>query len=69
MKTVNLKVKNMKCMGCVNSIQNSLTGMNGINDVKIDLTNQTVTLTYESDKALEDVFSKLKDIGYPAEKL
>lgn len=68
MKTINLKVKNMKCMGCANTILGNLTTLAGISNVNADLVTQTVTFDYESEVNLEQALSKLRELGYPAEK-
>ncbi len=68
MKTISLKVKNMKCMGCVNTILGNLPILNGITNVKADLVTRTVTFDYESEVNLEQAIMKLRELGYPAEK-
>lgn len=69
MKTIKLKVKNMKCMGCVNTILGNLPiAVKSIANVKADLTTQTVTFDYENDNDIELAMAKLKELGYPAEK-
>ncbi|HOK61501.1 MAG: heavy-metal-associated domain-containing protein [Tenuifilum sp.] len=68
MMTIKLKVKNMKCMGCVNTILGNLPTVNGITNVKADLVSQTVTFDYETQTSLEQAIAKLKELGYPAEK-
>lgn len=68
MKTIILKVKNMKCMGCVNTILGNLQTLNGITNVKADLVTRTVTFDYESEVNLEQALVKLRELGYPAEK-
>lgn len=68
MKTIILKVKNMKCMGCVNTILGNLSTLNGITNVKADLVTRTVTFDYESEVNLEQALMKLRELGYPAEK-
>jgi|YelNatPaOPRAMG01_1025707.scaffolds.fasta_scaffold839697_1 copper chaperone CopZ len=69
MKTIKLKVKNMKCMGCVNTILGNLpASIKGIANVKADLVTQTVTFDYDNDNDLELALAKLNELGYPAEK-
>jgi len=66
MKTESLKVKNMKCMGCVNTIQTGLSSLQGVSNVKTELSNSTVTFSFESDSLKEEVIKKLDSLGYPA---
>lgn len=66
MKTESLKVKNMKCMGCVNTIQTGLSSLPGVSNVKAELSNSTVTFSFESDSLKEEVIKKLDSLGYPA---
>jgi len=65
MKTT-IKVQNLKCGGCVNTITTKISEIKNINNVKVDMEAATVTFQYmDPDDAL-NVKEKLKKIGYPA---
>lgn len=65
METVHLKVEGMTCMGCVRSVTNVLTPINGVQDVNVTLETGDVAIRYEADKAAVDQFkSAIEDAGY-----
>jgi Cu2+-exporting ATPase len=64
MKEISFKVSNMKCGGCVSTIETELIKTNGIKAVKADLTSSTVTISFEDIDA-EELVNELKNIGYP----
>lgn len=47
MEKVELKIEGMTCGGCVNSIQNALTGRNGVNSATADLEAGTVEIEFD----------------------
>jgi len=69
MKTVVLKVKNMKCMGCVSTVQSSLSKLVGVEKVEAYLDTKSVTVSYNGNpNVLEEVYKTLDSVGFPAEK-
>lgn len=58
-----IAVENIKCGGCMNSIQTALLKLNGIENVMIDKATETITITGTVERAL--VLEKLNDLGYP----
>ncbi len=58
-----IHVENIKCSGCMNTIVNALTKIDGITSVNIDEDKETVS--YEGTASREDVSSKLASLGYP----
>ncbi len=66
-KTVVLNVSNMTCNGCVSHISKTLAKVDGVNDVKVSLEDNTATVAYNAEKidasALSAVVVKA---GYPA---
>jgi len=63
MKT-KFEVENIKCNGCVNTIEKEVSSLDGISNVSVDLT--TKILTFESDDNLvNNVELKLQEIGHP----
>ncbi len=66
MKTENIKVENIKCHGCANTIQKELMKIDGVKDVEVMVEDQSVKIDYESDQDLKDKFiKKLRRLGYP----
>ena len=61
-----LKVQNIQCGGCVNSINVQLTAMSNISDIQVDKDDASVVFAHEDTSAIQDVINKLNDIGFPA---
>jgi copper chaperone len=61
MQTIN--VENIKCGGCMNTIKNVLSKLDGVNTVNIDENKETIT--YEGTAQRASVIEKLAEIGYP----
>ncbi len=62
-------VENIKCGGCVNSIQSKLKEVDGVSDVDVDIENGIVDITTssEDDAMRETLAKKLHGMGYPEE--
>lgn len=60
-----IKVENIKCGGCANSIKTSLQKIEGVKDVEVQIEEGNVQITGDEslDKSL--IISKLKSMGYP----
>ena len=58
-----LKIQNLKCHGCANTIIKQLLKLDGISDVTVN--NDTDEVNVETDNQLELVTKKLSDLGYP----
>ncbi|TCK68675.1 copper chaperone CopZ [Winogradskyella wandonensis] len=65
MGSTTLKIQNLKCGGCANTIVTQLSKIEGISDVVV--TNETceVSLNFKSDTQLESVTKTLSNLGYP----
>lgn len=61
MQTIN--VENIKCGGCMNTIKNVLSKLEGISSVTIDENKESIS--YEGTAQRATVVAKLADIGYP----
>ena len=66
MKTT-LKIQNLKCGGCANTIITKVSDLNQITDVNVNVEESTVTFTTTSEEDIENVKNKLSDLGYPIE--
>lgn len=61
----NLTIENVKCHGCVNSIQNSLNKIQGIDQVIINPATGTLKIISNQEIDIEIVVRKLNKLGYP----
>jgi copper chaperone CopZ len=65
MDTLEIQASNIKCGGCVSTIQDGLKAMDGIAAVKVDIPSNKVTVEGDGlDKA--SINAKLSELGYPA---
>lgn len=65
MKTI-LKVQNIKCQGCVNTIESNISALNGVTGVTVNRETSEVTILYAGDEDRKEEFAQvLKSIGYP----
>ena len=56
-------VENIKCGGCMNSIQTALLKLENVEKVTIDKETETITIIGTIEKNL--VIKKLNELGYP----
>ena len=69
MKTVLLKVPNMKCMACAIKIERNLIKLLGVEVVNADIDSKNVSVIYNGNpEVLKEVLKNLKNLGYPAEQ-
>ena len=66
MKTT-LKIQNLKCGGCANTIITKISNIDQISDVNVNVEESTVTFTSISEEEVENVKNKLSALGYPIE--
>lgn len=64
MKTT-IKIQNLKCHGCANTITKKLNLLKNISEVEVNNDEQTVTFLYNNEADLVSVKSKLQSLGYP----
>jgi len=65
---VELLVPEMHCQNCQKKIEKNIAFEKGVTDLKVDLENKVVTVTYRIDKTtVEKLISAFKKIGYSAE--
>lgn len=62
-----IKVQNLKCGGCANTIQKKLSSLEGVENVTVDIENKLVHIIHQNSVSLEILASNLKAIGYPME--
>lgn len=66
MNTTSIKIDNLKCHGCANTIRRELSRETGVKEVSVDHDTQTVSLSFEGDDNRREDFARiLKKLGYP----
>ncbi|MCF6182879.1 heavy metal-associated domain-containing protein [Lutibacter sp.] len=60
-----IKVLNLKCNGCANTIIKGLLSIEGIENVSIDVATSKVSFVSTEEEALKSVKEKLSAMGYP----
>lgn len=59
-----LTVNNIKCGGCENTVRNSLTKIDGVQNIRVDASSGEVEFDYPNESTLENVKQKLNNLGY-----
>ena len=62
--TVTLNVENMKCGGCVSSVEQALLGVAGVESATVDLENASAVVT--GNASIEALTKASSDAGFPA---
>ncbi len=61
-----IKVANLKCSGCANTILQNLKEMEGIAEVRVQVEQDEVEVSYtETATDLQKIKSRLQSLGYP----
>jgi copper chaperone CopZ len=66
MNSEKLIVPNIKCSGCVNTILEKLSTLEGVDHVNVDQETKSVTVFFEGDLKRDLFTHRLLEIGYPA---
>ncbi|MBY0029772.1 copper chaperone CopZ [Priestia megaterium] len=65
MEKVTLTVKGMSCGHCVKSIEGSVSELNGVQHVEVNLNEAKVTVEFDQNKvSLESIKEAIDDQGY-----
>ena len=65
MQTVTLKVQGMSCGHCVSSVEGSVGGLTGVDEVKVNLAEGLVDVAFdESQVSLDKIKETIDDQGY-----
>ncbi|HII99988.1 MAG TPA: copper-translocating P-type ATPase [Candidatus Methanomethylophilaceae archaeon] len=65
METVKIPVGGMKCVSCSAAVEESLSALDGVSEVSVNLGNNTATVRYEPSKiTLEDLEETIRRTGY-----
>jgi copper chaperone CopZ len=62
---MDIKVENVKCNGCANTIKHGLLKIKGVNEVNIDIENGVIHVENDEIAQREEIVSKLHAMGYP----
>lgn len=65
--TTTIKIQNLKCGGCANTIITKVSDLENVNEVTVNVEESTVTFNSSSEKEVENVKRKLAILGYPAD--
>jgi copper chaperone CopZ len=66
MKTVKIKIENLKCNGCASTISKGLLKFSEVKNVDIDIENSTVNISFDGgDESIDKFKKKLSVLGYP----
>lgn len=60
-----LKIVNLKCGGCANSVKKGLLTIEGIDNIDVNLETGEVSFSAVSDDLVSIVKEKLANMGYP----
>jgi len=65
MQKVTLNVQGMSCGSCVNKVEGSVGKLNGVESVKVHLSDGKVDVDFNKDTVdLEEIKDAIKDTGY-----
>ena len=65
MQFYRIEVENIKCGGCMNTIQKSLMQINGVSHITINKETETIFVEGNDDIKRIDLINKLAALGYP----
>lgn len=63
-----MKVENLKCGGCATTVTKSISALDGISNIVVNLEEGTVSYSSDEEHAEDlrmDVIKRLADAGYP----
>lgn len=62
--TKTIKIEGMTCMHCVGAVKKSLTAVEGVRNVNVDLDNKTATIEAENIVTDDMLRAAVEDAGY-----
>ena len=62
-----IKVPEISCKHCANTIEETLIGLEGINKIEVEVSNKSVLIEHTEDIDIDQVRSLLLDQGYTFE--
>lgn len=67
MKEKEYLVKGMHCAACKNNVESAVKKVKGVKTCDVNLINNTAKITFDNEMNEEELFNKVKDIGYSLE--
>ena len=64
MEEINLKVEGMECAGCEKRIQNAVSNIKGVKEVKANHENGVVVITAKDGVNVEEIKNKINELGF-----
>ena len=68
MSEITLQLGGMSCAGCVGRVERALAGVDGVQQVAVNLAAQTARMDVQDNSQLLAVEQALQQAGYPAEQ-
>lgn len=65
MITTNIQIANLSCSGCVNTITKNIKAIDGVEDVKVNLETDIVSISHNESMAKTEFTTILQRLGYP----
>ncbi len=66
MEHLRIKIDNVKCDGCENTVKNALTAIGGLDNIVVSSKDGNVELDFDgNEKTVEKIITTLTGIGYP----
>ena len=67
-KSTDLKISGMSCVNCINAVEKSIAGKDGVKSVNVNLTTETATVEFDTNRIRPtDLIKAVKQAGYSAE--
>ena len=63
-----LTINGMKCEGCVNRINNVLNTIKDVESFNVSLETKTLTIKVKKEKILNEVITKIENLGFKVER-
>ncbi|HMT52913.1 MAG: heavy-metal-associated domain-containing protein [Saprospiraceae bacterium] len=60
-----IKVENIKCHGCANTIKNGLLKIKGVEQVQVNVEKGTIDVEGKDEIDRDEIVSRLHSMGYP----
>ena len=60
-----IDILNLKCGGCANTVKKGIIGIDGVNEVTVDVESSKVTIDSVDVQVIASVKKKLSSMGYP----
>ena len=66
--SVHLELEGMSCTSCADTIQSSLSGLDGVSNVDVNFATESATVSYDPDRVTsDDMLQAVEDAGYEAQ--